>query len=111
MQLDLLPPATKHEQHRADLKARIAKHTRRVFRRSGKKTEEAGQLRLNLIHRVGPITGKLADLIDFVYRGVRYQILKSIDNPMAPLMAIQEVLGFEVSFHKICFTGTYHVSV
>ncbi len=110
MQLDLLPPATKHEQHRADLKARIARHTRQVFRRSGKKSDDR-QIRLPLIHRVGRLTGKLADLIDFVYQGVRYQILKGLDNPMATMMAIREVLGFEVSFHKIYFTGTYRVSV
>ncbi len=110
MQLDLLPPATKHEQHRADLKARIARHTRRVFTKTAQKAQEA-QLRLKLIHRVGQIAGRMAQLIDFVYQGVRYQVLKGLDNPMAPLTAIREVLGFEVPFHRVYLSGSYRVSV
>lgn len=110
MQLNLLPPATQHEQNRAGLKARIARHTRRVFRQSARKAEEA-QLRLRLIHRVGQVTGRWAEQINFVYQGVRYQVLKGLDNPMVPLMAIQEVLGFEVPFHRIYFAGSYRVSV
>ena len=110
MQLDLLPVATQHEQRRADLKARIARHTRRVFRRSEQKSDET-QMRLKLVHRVGRITGRMAELIDFAYQGVRYQVLKGLDNPMVPLMAIREVLGFEVDFSRIYFTGSYRVSV
>lgn len=110
MQLDLLPAATKLEQNRADLKARIARHTRRVFRKSDGKAEDR-QLRMNLVHRVGHLTGRLAELIDFAYQGVRYQVLKALDNPTIPLVAIQQVLGFEVDFHQIYFTGTYRVSV
>ena len=110
MQLDLLPPATKMEQSRADLKARIARHTRQVFRKTAGKADDR-QLRLKLIHCVGRVTGKLAELIDFVYQGVRYQVLKGLDNPVIPLVAIQQVLGFEVGFHQIYFTGTYRVSV
>ena len=110
MQLDLLPVATQHEQRRADLKARIARHTRRVFRQSTQKAEET-QLRLKLVHRVGRITGRLAELIGFAYQGVRYQVLKGLDNPMVPLMAIREVLGFDVDFHQIYFSGSYRVSV
>lgn len=103
-QQELLPPATKLEQNRAALKARIARHTRQVFKRSDNNNR---QLRLKLVHRVGRITGQLAELIVFVYQGLRYQVFKALDNPMIPMQVVHEVLGVKVSYHSLYYLHTY----
>ena len=110
-QIELLPEATAMERNRADLKARIDRHTRQVFRRVRDTSKTTGQLALGLLHTVGKITGRVVELIRFCYQGVGYQILKAPDDHRAPLTAIQEVLGFEVPFHKIYFVGAFRETI
>lgn len=123
MQLELLPPATQHEHEWAVLKRKIGRlqsSQSRIGRKMKsieweifqlRQGDNPEQLRLKLIHRVGQLTGRLAELIEFDYQSVRYQVHKGLNNPMVPLMVIREVLGFEVDFHRIYFTDSYRVSV
>ena len=107
MQLELLPEATCLEKKKAGLKARIRKLYRRV-RDTGR---DSGQLSLNLVHTVGAVTGRMAQLVKFIYRGLNYRVLKSPEDPRSPMSVIDEVLGFEVGFHNIYFSGCYPVSI